>query len=221
MGTVLGLLPSMLGVLHGFNTDGNDVSSADAGVAAGVLIVYLVFYAVVLVLILGGMWKAFAKAGEPGWAAIIPIYNIWIILKIAGKEGWWLILFFIPCVNIVAIIVVYMAFAPRYGKSEAYGLGLAFLGPIFWPMLGWGSAQYIGPPPGQGGYYQQPGYPQGYQQQGYQQQGYQQPGYQQPGYQQPGYPPPAAPPPAAPPPQQPPPQQPPPEQPPPGGGGSF
>lgn len=125
-------------------------SSDGGGAAAGVgIFVFLIYFAVIIVTI-AGWWKAFEKAGQPGWAAIIPIYNIYILLKIVGREPWWLILFLIPCVNIVAAVIVYMDVAKSYGKEPVWGLGLLFLSPIFWPMLGFGSAQYRGPAAAQG-----------------------------------------------------------------------
>lgn len=110
----------------------------------GILVVWVVIALAVALIQVIGMWKAFDKAGQKGWMAIVPILNIYVLIKIAGKEAWWLILFLIPCVSIVASIIVYIEFAKRFGKSGAYGIGLAFLGIIFWPMLGFGDAQYQG-----------------------------------------------------------------------------
>src|SRR5688500_4942743 len=92
--------------------------------ATGFMLVWLAF----MVLMIAAMWKIFVKAGEPGWAAIIPIYNLYIILKIAGKPGWWLLLFIIPVVNFVVAIIVYIAFAQAFGKGVGFALGLLFLG---------------------------------------------------------------------------------------------
>lgn len=119
-------------------------SSVSTGAAVGILVVWVVIALAVALIQVIGMWKAFDKAGQKGWMAIVPILNIYVLIKIAGKEAWWLILFLIPCVSIVASIIVYIEFAKRFGKSGAYGIGLAFLGIIFWPMLGFGDAQYQG-----------------------------------------------------------------------------
>ena len=100
-----------------------------------------------LVLVIGaiaGMWKTFDKAGKPGWAAIVPIYNIIVMLEIAGKPIWWIILFLIPLVNLVVAILTMIAFAARFGKSAGFGVGLALLGFVFFPILGFGDAQYTG-----------------------------------------------------------------------------
>jgi Family of unknown function (DUF5684) len=93
------------------------------------------------VLMVASMWKLFVKAGEPGWAAIIPIYNIITLLKIAGKPIWWIILFIVPVVNFVIEILLFIAVAKRFGKGAGFGLGLLFLAPIFWPLLAFGDAK--------------------------------------------------------------------------------
>jgi hypothetical protein len=104
----------------------------------------------IIVVVVAGVWKAFEKAGQPGWAAIIPIYNLYIIVLISGKEWWWMLLFFIPFVNIVIAILVSIEIAKKFGQSPGFGVGLALLGFIFWPILGFGDAQYIGPRPPSG-----------------------------------------------------------------------
>jgi uncharacterized protein DUF5684 len=102
---------------------------------------------VVGVIIIVAMWKVFSKAGRPGWAAIIPVYNLYVMCKIAGRPGWWLLLFLIPLVNFIILIILNIDIAKNFGKGAGFGLGLAFLGIIFWPILGFGSAQYQGGPP--------------------------------------------------------------------------
>ena len=98
----------------------------------------------VMVFMLAAMWKVFTKAGEPGWAVLIPIYNAYIMCKIGGKSGWWVLLMLIPFVNIIIAILLSIAIAERFGKGVGFGLGLAFLGFIFYPILGFGDAQYQG-----------------------------------------------------------------------------
>ena len=92
--------------------------------------------------VVAGFWKTFEKAGKPGWGAIIPIYNLILLLEIAGKPNWWIILFFIPVVNVVVAIIMHNEVAGKFGKGAGFGLGLALLPPIFYPILGFGSAQY-------------------------------------------------------------------------------
>jgi len=100
----------------------------------------------VAVLVIAGMWKVFTKAGKPGWAAIIPIYNVVVLLQIAGKPLWWIVLLFIPIVNFVIAVMVMISLAKAFGKGTGFALGLLFLSPIFIPILGFSDAQYIGAP---------------------------------------------------------------------------
>ena len=95
-----------------------------------------------------GMWKVFVKAGQPGWASIIPIYNLFILCKITAKPVWWLLLLlFCPFVNIVVGIIITIALAKSFGKGTGFALGLIFLPFVFYPMLGFGDATYTAPSP--------------------------------------------------------------------------
>ncbi len=123
--------------------------AASAGVALGVL--WLVSLVISLIFI-AGMWKIYSKAGKPGWAAIIPIYNLIVLFEITGKPIWWIILFLIPVVNFIAplivMILVYITLAERFGRGGGTVVGLILLPFIFVPMLGFGSATYqAGPAP--------------------------------------------------------------------------
>lgn len=97
-----------------------------------------------VIAVFAGIWKVFTKAGKPGWAAIVPIYNVIVLLQITGKPLWWIVLFFIPIANLVAIILVSLTLAEKFGKGAGFGVGLAFLGFIFFPILGFSDAQYQG-----------------------------------------------------------------------------
>ena len=97
------------------------------------------------ILLIASMWKVFTKAGQPGWAAIIPIYNIYIMTKITGKPGYWTLLCLIPLLNIIFVIWLYNMMSKSYGHDEGFTVGLILLGIIFWPILGFGSSKYIGP----------------------------------------------------------------------------
>jgi len=114
-------------------------STSDSGGALFSLIVLAV-----MVFLIAAFWKVFTKAGQPGWAAIIPIYNAIVWLRIAGRPGWWIILILIPIVGFVIAIMVSVDLARKFGKGAGFGLGLVFLGFIFYPILAWGSAQYSG-----------------------------------------------------------------------------
>ena len=106
--------------------------------------IFWIVYLGIIVVVIAGIWKSFVKAGKPGWAAIIPIYNLIVMLEIAGKPVWWFLLFLIPFVNLIIAIMVMIAIAEKFGKGAGFGIGLALLGFIFWPILGFGDAQYEG-----------------------------------------------------------------------------
>jgi hypothetical protein len=91
--------------------------------------------------VIGGVWKTFSKAGQPGWAAIVPIYNLVVMARIAAVPMWTLLLFFVPVVNVLTSLVYDMRVAARFGRSPLFGFGLFFLPFIFWPVLGYGSSR--------------------------------------------------------------------------------
>jgi uncharacterized membrane protein YhaH (DUF805 family) len=122
--------------------DGSSASDGGGIFAALFGGVFLLVGLVVFVIVVAGMWKVFEKAGEPGWAAVIPIYNVIVLVKIAGREMWWVLLFLLPCANFVAAVMISLDIARKFGKDPLYGIGLAFLPFIFYPMLGFGDAQY-------------------------------------------------------------------------------
>ncbi len=97
-----------------------------------------------VVLMVASLWILYRKAGKPGWAAIIPIYNLLVKLEIVGRPWWWILLVMVPLVNIVVWIVISIDLAKSFGKGAAYGVGLAFLPFIFHPMLAFGGATYRG-----------------------------------------------------------------------------
>lgn len=120
----------------------DDAAAAAAGLLAFVM---MLLYIAAIVGTIAGLWMVFTKAKKPGWAAIVPIYNIVVLLEIIGKPIWWIVLFLIPCVNIVISFIVFIALAERFGKSQGFGIGLALLPFIFLPMLGFSNAKYLGP----------------------------------------------------------------------------
>lgn len=101
-------------------------------------IIFLVFCA----FFVATNWVIFTKAGEPGWKALVPFYNTYILIKISGKPGYWFVLMLVPLVNFVIMIMTYIALADKFGKSGAFAAGLIFLSPIFFPILAFGSATY-------------------------------------------------------------------------------
>lgn len=137
--------------LH-FDLEGEDfdpeIQRAVEGVdaAAGIFFVLIaIVWLAVLVLVLASMWVLFTKAGKPGWAAIIPIYNVIVLLEIIGRPLWWILLLFIPCVNFVVPIILFIDLAKSFGKDALFGVGLWLLGFIFFPILAFGDAKYQGP----------------------------------------------------------------------------
>ena len=105
----------------------------------------IIIWFAIAIFIIAAMWKVFEKAGQPGWAAIIPIYNTYIMTKIAGKPGWWVLMLLIPFINLIFAIWLYNMISKSFGKDEGFTVGLVLLGIIFWPILGFGSAKYLGP----------------------------------------------------------------------------
>ena len=116
-----------------------------AAAAAGVLMVYLVIVLVIAVISLAGMWKIFIKAGKPGWGAIIPIYNLYCLFEMSFGTGWLFLLTFVPCVNAVMMIIMWIKLAQAFGKGAGFGVGILFFPFVFLPMLGFGDAQFTAP----------------------------------------------------------------------------
>ena len=104
--------------------------------------IQLIVQLVVVVLQIAGMWKVFEKAGQPGWAAIVPCYNIIVLCQVAGKEWWWF--FIVVCVPIVGQLLVNLALAEKFDQGAGFGIGLTCLPFVFFPILGFGSSVYEG-----------------------------------------------------------------------------
>jgi hypothetical protein len=120
----------------------NDEAAGALGALCG-LVCNCAIILVVVVPTIAGMWKTFEKAGQPGWAAIVPFYNMYVLtVEIARKEILWFILMFVPCINIVAVILVCIDVAKNFGKGPGFGVGLALLSPIFFCILGFSDARY-------------------------------------------------------------------------------
>lgn len=109
------------------------------GIGVGALLFMLVFSLLMIV----SMWKVYTKAGKPGWAAIVPIYNLVVLLEMVRKPMWWILMFFIPFVNFIFLILLYVELAKAFGKGGGFAAGLILLSPIFVPILGLGGAQYV------------------------------------------------------------------------------
>jgi hypothetical protein len=107
------------------------------------LVILSIVYIAIIVLVVAAYWKIYVKAGEPGWACLVPIYNIIVFLRIVQRPIWWIVLAFIPVVNLILIVAI-VDLAKSFGKGVGFAIGLIFLPFIFYPILGFGDAQYTG-----------------------------------------------------------------------------
>ncbi len=105
--------------------------------------IYMLFWLAIAVLMLIAQIKVFSKAGRKWWEALIPFYNIYVLLEIVQRPGWWLILFFVPFVNFVVMIILLNDLSKAFGHGVGFTLGLLFLGPIFWLILGFNKDKYV------------------------------------------------------------------------------
>jgi hypothetical protein len=108
------------------------------------LVMFILSWLVCIGVTVAGVWATFSKAGRPGWACIVPVYGAIVFLDIAGKPWWWLFLLMIPLAGIVFGIIAIIAFTTSFGRGVGFALGLMFLGFVFWPLLGFGDADYEG-----------------------------------------------------------------------------
>ncbi|WP_185145303.1 DUF5684 domain-containing protein [Apibacter muscae] len=98
---------------------------------------------IISVIVIVSNWKLYEKSGHKGWKAIIPIYNLYVLFhEINKRPAWWIILLLVPIVNIAVLIIVYMDWALKFGKSKAFGVGMALLPFVFLPMLAFSDATY-------------------------------------------------------------------------------
>ena len=131
---------------YGYGYDSYDYSSAAnaaGGILLGGLFMWIIGMAIGVFFIIA-MWKLFTKAGKKGWASLVPIYNIIVMLEIAELPMWYLALFLVPFANIYAMIKIYIEIAHKFGKSTGFGIGMVFLGIVFIPMLAFGKTEYKG-----------------------------------------------------------------------------
>jgi hypothetical protein len=136
----------------------NDEAALGALLAliAGFGMILVAACVVVGIISLIGMWKVFAKAGQPGWAVLIPVYNIIVLLRVAGLPWYWVftpLILIIPFLGAIAylawIVWVHHRISTRFGQGVGFTIGLTLLGPIFWLILGFGSSKYVAEQPAQ------------------------------------------------------------------------
>lgn len=120
------------------------VPAGAAGLGIGLVICYFAFLFVVVGIVVASQWKIFTKAGEPGWAALVPIYNVMILSKICGRGEMFGLLCLVPCVGIIVSIMLTFDLAKVFGKDTGFAIGLLLLGIVFLPILAFGSSEYVG-----------------------------------------------------------------------------
>ncbi len=107
--------------------------------------IFTIFFMLIFVLIIVSMWRIYQKAGQPGWASIVPIYNYIVLLEMIGKPTWWILLLFIPFINVIFIIIIFHNLSKSFGQDIGFTLGLIFLPFIFYPILAFGNYSYLKP----------------------------------------------------------------------------
>ena len=134
---------------------GNGEAALAAGLVAFFAAFAFVFIAIGLVVVVG-MWKTFDKAGQPGWAAIVPFYNLVVMFRIGGQSGWFALSYllnFIPIIGTLAFLGIiiwnHVNISKRFGQGVGFAIGLVLLAPIFWLILGFGSSKYLAEQPAQ------------------------------------------------------------------------
>lgn len=111
-----------------------------------VVVIFMVLVMIAsIVFMIAAQWRIFKKAGQPGWACIVPIYSVIVFLRIIGKPWWWMFLLLIPIVNIIYLIWAANLLSLSFGKDEGFTVGLLLAGVVFVPILGFGKATYKGP----------------------------------------------------------------------------
>ena len=128
-----------------FNPDKNSFLTQNLFFMKAAIILYILFMIAIALVLIIAQWKIYQKAGKPGWASIIPIYSTIVLLEIVGKPWWWILLMLIPFVNIILVIWVINLLSKSFGKGVGFTIGLILLSIVFYPILGFGSAQYKGP----------------------------------------------------------------------------
>jgi hypothetical protein len=111
-------------------------------ISSGFPVVVLLISLAVTLLILAAYWVLYERAGQAGWKSLIPFYNMYILMEISGKPGWWLSLLFIPLVGVVIYLLAMLSLAKKFGRSELFGVGIFLLPMIFLPLLAFGDSKY-------------------------------------------------------------------------------
>lgn len=138
------LYTSDLSTYTGSSLDSSLLDSL-SGISTTIFAIFGVIFLAVSILQIVAKWRIFSKAGEHGWAALIPFYNTYVLYKITWESGLFFILSYIPCLNMIVTIMTNMKLAAVFGKGDGFVLGLSLLGFIFYPVLAFDSSEYDGP----------------------------------------------------------------------------
>lgn len=127
------------------SVDSQNVTNAKESIATYAAIgqVSTIFYIVIVFLMIVSMWKIFVKAGKAGWASLVPIYNTIVMLEIVKLPVWYILLMFVPIVNVIIGVVVMAKMAKAFGKGTGFVLGMLFLPLIFYPILAFDKSEYV------------------------------------------------------------------------------
>ena len=121
---------------YGYDYDLYDYGAVSMQPQSGAPLVILMIISLLLsILLIVSMWKIYKKAGKPGWAAIVPVYNIIVLLEIAELPLWYIALFLVPFANIYAMFKIYIELAHKFGKSTGFGVASVFFSVICFPIL--------------------------------------------------------------------------------------
>lgn len=127
-----------------YRTTSYTTSTVDTAALGAVLGIYALIMVIVAIIMIVSYWKIFTKAGKPGWASLIPFYNLYTMFEVAGMSGWMFLLLLVPVANVVVMIMMSINLAKAFGKTGGFVVGLILLGVIFFPILAFGNAKYIG-----------------------------------------------------------------------------
>ena len=125
-----------------YNMLDSAASGTAFGIFAGMSAVTWIISAILGIFGIICLWKVFEKAGKPGWASIIPIYNIIVSFQVAGMSPWLILLMLIPVANLIVAILLNVKLAEKFGKGGGFAVGLIFLNIIFMAILAFGDAEY-------------------------------------------------------------------------------
>ncbi len=127
--------------LSTFDTSG--IPAVDIGVIWIIGAIVAVISVLVFLLILFATWRIFSKAGRPGWYALIPIFNVYVMLQIVKKPTWLTLLFFIPYVQLIPQIIISIELGKAFGKSSAFSAIFILILPLGYFIIAFDDSKYL------------------------------------------------------------------------------